>query len=106
MTWTTFWVGGSDLAKEGTFVWIDTNTPFTYVNFRDGEPANYLDNEDCVEVWNRQWNDIDCRRNEFYICESYWPGELVNPDPIGSIFMGESWNSSAKVFCIFITKDE
>ncbi|XP_055623620.1 perlucin-like protein [Toxorhynchites rutilus septentrionalis] len=75
---TRFWLGGSDLAKEGTYTWVSSARFFTFQNWADGEPNNGNDTEHCIEmihniyvnrVW--QWNDINCRTFEaYFICES------------------------------------
>jgi hypothetical protein len=76
------WIGGTDLAAEGTFLWTD-GTPFltTYTNWRDGEPNNANDNfqEDCALIENgATWDDRPCDDSDpnagapgeyYYVCE-------------------------------------
>lgn len=56
-----FWIGGTDAAVEGTWVWID-GTPFFFTNWWGGEPNNFGD-EDFLAydlrggVYN--WNDAN-----------------------------------------------
>jgi hypothetical protein len=56
---------GNDLANEGTFVW-DSGEPFTYMNFRSGEPNNALNRfqEDCLvlagPIIGKGWDDRGC----------------------------------------------
>lgn len=72
---TDAWIGGNDLAAEGTFVW-DTGEPFVFDNFRDGEPNNNNPNdpagEDC-QVYEGDlltWDDRSCSLGLFvFICE-------------------------------------
>jgi hypothetical protein len=56
------WIGLSDAAVEGTFVWDEPTGPVTatWTNWSGGEPNN-LGNEDYVHAWwgaNGSWNDI------------------------------------------------
>ena len=55
-------LGGSDEAVEGTFVW-DDGTPFSLTNWTPGEP-NDSGGEDCVEIVGGaaggKWNDVPC----------------------------------------------
>lgn len=71
------WLGGNDLVTEGTWVW-DTMEPFSFTNWRDGEPNNGgttpadPNGEDCqvYEGDNNQWDDRSCSLGLFrYICE-------------------------------------
>lgn len=55
-------LGGSDEAVEGTFVW-DDGTPFQLTNWNPGEPNDAGGNEDCVEIIGAaagKWNDVPC----------------------------------------------
>jgi len=65
-----YWIGASDLATEGSFVWAESHEAVDYANWRPGEPNND-DNEDCVEIgWNSDgvlgWNDEHCTSTEFH----------------------------------------
>jgi hypothetical protein len=51
------WIGLTDRAAEGTFVWTD-GTPLSFSNWSPGEPNNAGD-EDAVDIrMNGQWNDL------------------------------------------------
>ena len=51
------WIGLTDRAAEGTFVWAD-GTPLSFSNWSPGEPNNAGD-EDAVDIrMNGQWNDL------------------------------------------------
>ena len=69
------WLGGTDSAQEGTFVWSD-GTAWTYQNWNSKEPNN-LGNEDCVHMlhdkWNTngKWNDRKCTHVTAFLCEKY-----------------------------------
>jgi len=71
------WIGATDRAAEGTFLWV-TGEPFGgYTHWIPGEPNNSgaggVD-EDCVEVAGflagvEQWNDTDCALARDTVCE-------------------------------------
>ncbi|XP_061171695.1 perlucin-like [Saccostrea echinata] len=67
-----YWLGGSDLQKEGTFVWTSLGQPFSYKNWIPGDPNNANAGEDCVIAnWSGdgRWADADCEWEEYYICQ-------------------------------------
>uniref|UniRef100_A0A8C0JBE1 C-type lectin domain-containing protein n=1 Tax=Chelonoidis abingdonii TaxID=106734 RepID=A0A8C0JBE1_CHEAB len=70
-----FWIGLSDKNSEGEWKWIDgsnSTTGFTY--WKEGEPNNSGQNEDCAHVWTYgEWNDVDCTYKCYYICEKPAP---------------------------------
>jgi hypothetical protein len=53
------WIGLSDAAVDGTFVWAD-GSPLTFNNFASGEPNNFGGDEDYVELApdTGHWNDV------------------------------------------------
>jgi hypothetical protein len=68
------WLGGTDAASEGTFVWV-TGEPMTYTHFRSGEPNNGGTSgtqEDCMVSEDDTlgtWDDRPCDRDYPYTCE-------------------------------------
>jgi hypothetical protein len=68
------WIGGSDSATEGTFVWV-SGDPFVYTNFRAGEPNNGGTSgtqEDCLVIEDDTagtWDDRPCSRAYPYFCD-------------------------------------
>ncbi|XP_052861644.1 chymotrypsin-C-like [Anopheles cruzii] len=71
-----WWIGGTDLGSEGTFVWISTNQPVGYgtgyLDYSAAQPDNAGGNENCLEIgrWGGVvWNDIPCDWKLRYICE-------------------------------------
>ena len=47
--------------EEGVFTWKSDGTSLEYTNWKENEPNNYLDNEDCVQLdRNSEWNDLRC----------------------------------------------
>jgi hypothetical protein len=77
-----FWLGGSDRASEGTWVWSSgtqfwtggaTGAPVAgvYTNFEPGEPNDNGGNSDCLRmIAGGAWRDIDCAQEFPAICES------------------------------------
>jgi hypothetical protein len=64
------WIGGTDQATEGTFVWAD-GTPMSYTKWSAGEPNDGGGGEDCtVTVSDRAylWDDRPCNTAYQYIC--------------------------------------
>ncbi len=54
------WIGFTDAALEGTFVWYDS-APVTYSNWAPGEPNNSGGNENCTQIYpDGTWNDLNC----------------------------------------------
>lgn len=68
------WMGGSDSAAEGVWVWID-GTAWAYTKWRSGEPGNGgggVPGEDCLEMASAgagEWNDNECYVAARYVCE-------------------------------------
>eukprot|EP00964_Phaeocystis_antarctica_P042309 scaffold24242_cov66-Phaeocystis_antarctica.AAC.5 len=70
------WIGGTDAASEGTWVWSPSNTPLSYTNWATGQPAGQR-SENCVKVYSAdndgpgQWHDYPCDGPYpgFYVCQ-------------------------------------
>eukprot|EP00964_Phaeocystis_antarctica_P073683 scaffold45229_cov59-Phaeocystis_antarctica.AAC.1 len=67
------WIGGTDAALEGTWVWSPSNTPLSYTNWKAGEPNN-SGGEDCLGQYGQvdlrgKWNDTPCDRKHKYVCQ-------------------------------------
>jgi hypothetical protein len=64
-------IGLSDEAVEGTFVWVDGTAP-GFTAWGEGEPNNALDGEDCGQlgVPGGTWNDIACATAGAFVCEA------------------------------------
>ena len=67
------WIGGTDAASEGAWVWSPSNTPLSYTNWATGQPNNGGGSEDCVKTgvadWAGQWHDYPCADKEKYVCQ-------------------------------------
>ncbi|XP_034236316.1 C-type lectin mannose-binding isoform-like [Thrips palmi] len=71
-----FWIGASDLAQQGKYVWMSTGEPVVYSNWLAGEPNHLTENgevEHCVHLWEQShgftWNDKICSTLFNFICE-------------------------------------
>ena len=63
------WIGLSDVASEGTWVW-SSGSSSTYTNWGSGEP-NDSGGEDCTHIYTSgSWNDLPCSSSRAYVCES------------------------------------
>ena len=73
----SYWIGMTDLATEGEFVWQRTHTAVLggYTNWSPGEPNNGAGtNQDCGHLWkhhNWKWDDLDCDHttNQRALCQ-------------------------------------
>ena len=56
------WIGGTDAASDGTWVWSPSDSPLSYTNWHPGEPNNEY-NQDCL-LFNfdafGKWDDNYC----------------------------------------------
>jgi CotH kinase protein/Lectin C-type domain/Putative metal-binding motif len=64
-----WWIGLSDAAEEGSFVWVD-QSPVDYLYWGENEPNNAGEAEHCAEMRSDgHWNDVHCDTELNYICE-------------------------------------
>ncbi|XP_041944586.1 CD209 antigen-like protein E [Alosa sapidissima] len=65
-----FWIGL--IKKDGLWKWVD-GTALTDGFWDDGQPNNYVGEEDCAEIresdYINNWNDDLCSRLELWLCE-------------------------------------
>ena len=64
------WIGLTDAATEGTWLWVDGTAP-SFTGWNSGEP-NDSGGEDCVHTnYSRfgGWNDINCASSYPFVCE-------------------------------------
>ncbi|KAK4327334.1 hypothetical protein Pmani_002166 [Petrolisthes manimaculis] len=69
------WLGASDIASEGHFLWVSgTQLPNNFP-WRGGQPDNAGGHEDCLEYiyWTHgrtfSYNDFVCRNPRYFVCE-------------------------------------
>ncbi|CAG2254486.1 CLEC17A [Mytilus edulis] len=62
-----YWLGGSDIQNEGSWIWASSLTQFTFTDWSPTEPSNGT-GENCVRMWS-YWMDTPCNRNVRFICE-------------------------------------
>lgn len=65
------WIGGTDVAVEGEWLWCADDSPFTYDNWSPSVPNPGGFNKDCaiIKHSNGLWLDKDCDKEYPYICE-------------------------------------
>ncbi|XP_029814500.1 hepatic lectin-like, partial [Manacus vitellinus] len=70
-----FWIGLTDRNSEGDWEWIDgTDYKTTFTFWKEGEPNNSGNNEDCAHVWLAgKWNDVYCTYECYFVCEKPLP---------------------------------
>ncbi|CAG2194211.1 unnamed protein product [Mytilus edulis] len=66
------WIGASDLAKEGNWLWVTGKPVGVYTNWRGPGPNNGNNGshtEDCMEWSFGGWNDSHCAGHLNFVCE-------------------------------------
>ena len=85
------WLGLSDIASEGNFVWSD-GTTLDYENWRKKEPNNKGNRgEHCVEISKKRdgaWNDKDCDQKRRIVCQIHGDPQEAADKTLGEIFPG------------------
>ena len=77
----SFWIDLNDRDTEGEWVWQD-GTELDFTRWSEGEPNNYMGNEDCAHAnFHRQgiWNDLPCESHQPYVCEFTPPKAAESP---------------------------
>lgn len=64
------YIGIHDLNQEGVFTYVDLSPVTAFSKWRNGEPDNACDAEDCVEMLaSGEWTDVACQPTMYFICE-------------------------------------
>ena len=72
------WLGGTDQASEGNFIWVSSGAPFAYTNWYPGDPDGST-GQDCALLGyhgTNQWIDDICHEltNQIAtLCEILFP---------------------------------
>jgi len=78
-----FWIGASDIANEGSWMWVNGDNLESGFPWAGNQPDNAWFNEDCLEYHGLgQWgyNDLPCSNKINYVCEACPTGySLVGP---------------------------
>jgi cysteine-rich repeat protein len=92
------WIGLTDQASEGSFVWTD-GTPATYTRWASGEPSNSGSAEDCAELTDEAyWNDSSCSSSLGFVCMVSHCGDGVI-DPLEDCEDGNTWAGDGCFAC-------
>ncbi|XP_062379664.1 collectin-11 isoform X2 [Sardina pilchardus] len=63
-------IGLNDIEQEGHFVYVERSAMSTFSKWREGEPNNAYEDEDCVEmVAAGEWIDVACSLTMYFVCE-------------------------------------
>ncbi|XP_035609615.1 collectin-11 isoform X2 [Oncorhynchus keta] len=64
------YIGINDIDREGHFTCVDNSPMSTFSKWREGEPNNAYDDEDCAEmVAVGDWTDVACHSTMYFVCE-------------------------------------
>ncbi|XP_018586403.1 collectin-11 isoform X1 [Scleropages formosus] len=67
---TRVFIGINDVEREGHFAYVDRSPMSTFNKWREGEPNNAYEDEDCAEMVSAGgWNDVACHLTMYFICE-------------------------------------
>lgn len=64
------WIGGT--RRTGSeFIWSKSGKKITSTQWSQGEPNDFKDEEDCIEMKaaTGEWNDKSCDNDAFFMCE-------------------------------------
>lgn len=65
------WLGAGDFLEEGNFRWIDGEPVDDDGDWAPGQPDNFENREDCLELrsFDDNWNDVPCTSSKRGLCE-------------------------------------
>lgn len=78
------WLGATDLARTGIYIWQNTGIRLRYTHWAAGEPSG--GNEHCLELhywlaqgFNWTWNDAPCTDSRYAMCENVEKVSCIEP---------------------------
>lgn len=64
------YIGLNDVEREGLFTYVDSSPMSTFSAWRQGEPNNAYDQEDCTDLLSTgEWTDVSCSPTMYFVCE-------------------------------------
>ncbi|XP_062326171.1 collectin-11 [Osmerus eperlanus] len=64
------YIGINDMDREGHFTYVDRSPMSTFIKWREGEPNDAYEDEDCAEmVAAGEWTDVSCNPTMYFVCE-------------------------------------
>lgn len=88
------WIGLSDGALEGQFLWLDGAFP-TWTNWGGGEPNDWGGNEDCTQfITGGYWNDLNCNSKLAVACEDLCTSPEQDEDHDGALRCNDDCDDS------------
>ncbi|XP_017058819.1 C-type lectin domain family 4 member K-like [Drosophila ficusphila] len=67
---TSYWLGITDVAKEGEFVSVASGKPPAFLKWFSSQPDNYNGNQNCVVLNDSKMWDSDCSYLKLFVCEA------------------------------------
>uniref|UniRef100_T1J2G1 C-type lectin domain-containing protein n=1 Tax=Strigamia maritima TaxID=126957 RepID=T1J2G1_STRMM len=67
-----YWTSGvADFNRGNTrsFHWLSTGEAFTFTNWCPGQPDRWKENDFCILLITKCWNDVPCQGNYQFLCE-------------------------------------
>ena len=68
-----YWIGLTDSAEEGHFVWQHSNQSLSWSNWKKGEPNNVYNNQNCVVMINDTLTEHCWQWDDYYCDLDQWP---------------------------------
>ncbi|XP_016984603.2 accessory gland protein Acp29AB-like [Drosophila rhopaloa] len=65
-----YWLGITDVAKEGEFVSVATGQPAPFLKWESDQPNNLLGKDNCVDIYRGEMYDSECSKSQHFICEA------------------------------------
>lgn len=70
VTDTIYFIGATDIAKEGNWEWNGSKTPLVFTDWGHGQPDHLNHTENCLALRHAgfQWHDYPCHDHHRFIC--------------------------------------